>query len=98
MAVFQVPEERVDAAGKRLAEYEEISHCYRRPRLADWPYDLFAMVHGRSDDEVRAFVGRAARDLGLEDYDILFSTAEYKKKSFEYFTEVPRVLPEGQKT
>ena len=97
MAVFQVPEERVDAAGKRLAEYEEISHCYRRPRLADWPYDLFAMVHGRSDAEVREFVARAARDLGLEDYDILFSTAEFKKKSFEYFTEVPKVLPEGQK-
>jgi heme b synthase len=98
MAVFQVPEERVDAAGKRLAEYEEISHCYRRPRLSDWPYDLFAMVHGRSEAEVRAFVGRAAHDLGLENYDILFSTAEYKKKSFEYFAEAPRVLPEGQKT
>ena len=97
MAVFQVPEERVDAVGKRLAEYEEISHCYRRPRLADWAYDLFAMVHGRSNAEVRAFVGRAARDLGLENYDILFSTAEYKKKSFEYFTEVPRALPEGEK-
>jgi radical SAM protein with 4Fe4S-binding SPASM domain len=97
MAVFQVPDSRVDAAGKRLAEYEEISHCYRRPRLADWPYDLFAMVHGRSDDEVREFVARAARDLGLADYDILFSTAEFKKKSFEYFAEVPSVLPEGQK-
>ena len=63
MAVFQVPEERADAAGRRLAEYEEISHCYRRPRMADWPYDLFAMVHGRSDEEVQEFVARAARDL-----------------------------------
>jgi heme b synthase len=96
MTVFQVPEERVDAVGRRLAECEEISHCYRRPRLADWPYDLFAMVHGRSDAEVRAFVARVAHDLGLEEYDILFSTAEYKKKSFEYFSEVPRVLPEGR--
>jgi radical SAM protein with 4Fe4S-binding SPASM domain len=97
MAVFQVPEERADAAGRRLAEFEEISHCYRRPRLPDWPYDLFAMVHGRSEAEVRAFVERAACELGLQNYDILFSTAEYKKKSFEYFAEAPRVLPEGQK-
>jgi DNA-binding Lrp family transcriptional regulator len=97
MAVFQVPEERVDAVGRRLAECEEISHCYRRPRLADWPYDLFAMVHGGSEEEVRAFVGRMASDLGLENYDILFSTAEYKKKSFEYFTEVPGVFAEGRK-
>ncbi len=97
MAVFEVAEDRADAAGRRLAEYEEISHCYRRPKMADWPYELFAMVHGRSEAEVRAFVARAARDLGLENYDILFSTAEYKKRSFEYFAEAPKVLPEGQK-
>jgi DNA-binding Lrp family transcriptional regulator len=98
MAVFQVPDGRLDAAGRRLAENEEISHCYRRPRLADWPYELFAMVHGRSEAEVRAFVGRAARDLEIKDYDILFSTVEYKKESLEFFAEVPRILPEGPKT
>ena len=40
MAVFRVPEELADAAGERLAEQEEVSHCYRRPRMPDWPYDF----------------------------------------------------------
>ena len=66
MAVFAVPEERVDAAGARLAERNEVSHCYRRPRLADWPYDLFAMVHGRSEEQVRAFVRQGRAGLGSE--------------------------------
>jgi hypothetical protein len=30
-----------------------VSHCYRRPRrLPDWPYNLFAMLHGRTRAEV----------------------------------------------
>ena len=73
--------------GRRLAERPEISHCYRRPALEDFPYNLFAMIHGRSADEVREVATQAAERLALSDYDVLFSTAEYKKESMRYFTE-----------
>jgi DNA-binding Lrp family transcriptional regulator len=32
-----------------------VSHCYRRPRRTDWRYNLFAMVHGRSGDEINNY-------------------------------------------
>ena len=37
--------------------------------------------------EVRAIATQAAEELGLAGFDVLFSTAEYKKESMRYFTE-----------
>ena len=87
MAVFAAAEDRIDPLGARLAREGRISHCYRRPTLPDWPYNLFAMVHGRTEAEVRQFVAGLARELGLDRYDILFSTEEYKKVSMRFFVE-----------
>ena len=59
-----------------------MSHCYRRPReLPRWPYNLFAMLHGRSREEVEAqrielrlLLGDASRAD-----DVLYSSAILKK-------------------
>jgi len=85
MAVFRVPPERIDEVGKSLAGHSEVSHCYRRPPLPAFDYNLFAMVHGQSADEVRAAVAKLAEQLHLSDYQVLFSAAEYKKTSMSYF-------------
>ena len=87
MAVFRVPAERVDAVGESLAQHAEISHCYRRAAAPGWDHNLFAMVHGHSTAEVRQFVARVAAEHDVPDYDILFSTVEYKKTSMRYFLE-----------
>ncbi len=87
MAVFQVDDNRIDAMGEKMAEHPEISHCYRRPTLDDWDYNLFAMVHGRGQAQVRRFVESLADELGISEYDVLFSTTEYKKTSMKYFLE-----------
>ena len=87
MAVFRVPPERVDEAGRALARYPQVSHCYRRPPLPEWDYNLFAMVHGPAADDVGPLVARMAAELDVPDYDILFSTVEYKKTSMKYFCE-----------
>lgn len=83
MSVWDVPDERVAEIGRALGARPEVTHCYRRPRRPLlWPYNLFAMVHGRSRDEVRAAVERIAADLGLAacPHDILFSTRILKKR------------------
>jgi DNA-binding Lrp family transcriptional regulator len=87
MAVFRTPDSNVNAAGRRLAELPAVSHCYRRPPLEGFPYNLFAMVHGHTEDEVRQAVAEMAERSGLKDYDILFSTTEFKKVSMRYFVE-----------
>ncbi|RTM14336.1 MAG: Lrp/AsnC family transcriptional regulator, partial [Bradyrhizobiaceae bacterium] len=46
-----------------------------------WPYNLFAMVHGRTRDEVRAKVAEIAVLVGpaARAHEVLFSTRILKK-------------------
>jgi len=82
MSVWDVPDELITAVGREVGELDIVSHCYHRPRqLPDWPYNLFAMVHGHSQDEVRRKVGQIVERLGarVRGFDILFSTRILKK-------------------
>ena len=55
MSVWDVADEAVDELGRAVGALPFVTHCYRRPRrLPDWPYNLFAMVHGRSRAETAA--------------------------------------------
>lgn len=82
MSVWDVADERVDALGAAVGALPFVSHCYRRPRhLPDWPYNLFAMLHGRSREEVQVQADQVAALLGdaCRGHDILYSTAILKK-------------------
>ena len=82
MSVWDVADERVDELGERIGQLPFVSHCYRRPRKPSvWPYNLFAMLHGRSRDEVEAQAQQVAALLGdaCRAHDILYSTAILKK-------------------
>lgn len=82
MTVWDVPDEQVDVLGKRIGALDCVSHCYHRPRhLPQWPYNLFAMVHGRSREEVEAKANTIAGLLGENNraHTILYSTRILKK-------------------
>ncbi len=82
MTVWDVADKRVDELGGYVGSLDFVTHCYRRPRaLPDWPYNLFAMVHGSSRDEVRDKAARIGALLGEASRggDILFSTRILKK-------------------
>ena len=82
MTVWDVADERVDELGAAVGALDFVTHCYRRPRaLPDWPYNLFAMVHGSSRDEVGDKARQIAELLGsaCRAGDILFSTRILKK-------------------
>ena len=82
MTVWDVDDESVDSLGERVGALPFVSHCYRRPRhRPDWPFNLFAMLHGhsraeveRQRDAVRAVLGAACRSD-----EVLYSTAILKK-------------------
>jgi DNA-binding Lrp family transcriptional regulator len=82
MSVWDVPDEDAARVGRLLAARAEVSHCYKRPRAAGWPYNLFAMVHGRDRNSVVETVERIGRDVGILDrrHEILFSTRLLKKR------------------
>jgi DNA-binding Lrp family transcriptional regulator len=82
MSVWDVPDEKVIEAGVKVGALDFVSHCYQRPRhLPAWPYNLFAMVHGRSRQEVEDKVASIARllDGTSRSHKVLFSTRILKK-------------------
>ncbi len=82
MSVWDVPGDRIGELGPRVGALDFVSHCYRRPRRPPlWPYNLFAMVHGRSRDEVEEKVAVIAALLGdaCRAHEVLYSTRILKK-------------------
>ncbi len=82
MTVWDVDDARVDALGERVGALPFVTHCYRRPReLPGWPFNLYAMLHGRSRDEVERQRGDVRALLGAANRrdDVLYSSAILKK-------------------
>lgn len=82
MSVWDIPDEAVSEAGRQVGALDFVSHSYRRPRHPPiWPYNLFAMVHGRARAEVEAKVARIAELLGSLDrgHEVVYSTRILKK-------------------
>ena len=82
MSVWDFPDDLASELGHRLGERPEVTHAYRRPRGPGWPYNVFAMAHGRTREDVVATVERIAGELqvGAYPHDVLFSTRLLKKR------------------
>jgi DNA-binding Lrp family transcriptional regulator len=82
MTVWDVEDALVDSLGEQIGKLSFVSHCYRRPRcLPEWPYNLFAMVHGATRSDVETSAGEIASVLGkaCRARDILYSSRILKK-------------------
>ena len=82
MSVWDVEDAKVEEFGRQIGALDFVSHCYRRPRhLPRWPYNLFAMLHGRSREVVIQQAQQIAELLGsaLRQHDVLYSTQILKK-------------------
>jgi siroheme decarboxylase len=89
MAVWRVPEERLEEVGPQMAAFKAVSHCYRRPVYPDWPYSIFTMVHARSREACEETIAAIAVETGFTAPDeraVLYSTLEYKKIRLVYYT------------
>ena len=86
MGVWKMPEEDAAELGYRIASFPQVTHCYQRPVYEDWPYRVFSMVHARTEEKVRELIQNISSETGLREYDILFSTREFKKTRVPYFT------------
>ena len=86
MVAWIVDEAESEAAGEFAAKNPRISHVYFRPTSApDWPYTLYTMVHGRSEEECREVIDELRRGTTLDEYAVLDSLEELKKTSMTYF-------------
>jgi DNA-binding Lrp family transcriptional regulator len=73
--------------GKIMAAHQQVSHCYERQTAPQWPYSVYTMIHGRTEEEARTAARSIAEETGLEDYAVLTSTREFLKRRPIYFAE-----------
>lgn len=86
MVGWKVAPELVEECGAIAARHSHISHVYYRPSAApDWPYELYTMVHGRSEQECLDVAQELIATTPLREYAILKSLKELKKISMTYF-------------
>lgn len=64
MSVWDVDDAHLPHLGPLLGSQPFVSHCYRRPRREGWHYNLFAMVHGRSAEEIEDYRAQIRQLLG----------------------------------
>ncbi|QFU82666.1 siroheme decarboxylase subunit beta [Natronorubrum aibiense] len=86
MTVWNVPDGVVDEVGPEVAALPFVTHCYERPRHDGvWPYNFFAMTHGRSETESQQRIEQVREtmqahwDVTDDDWDSLFSSQILKK-------------------
>lgn len=85
MVAWVVPDDRIEEAGRILAKFREVTHCYQRRPQKDWKYNLYTMIHGENRAECHKIAQRMSRRIGIDEYALLFSEEEFKKTSMEYF-------------
>ena len=89
MCCFRLPGDTTEA-GRALASLASVTHCYERPSVQEFPYNLFAMVHGASTEEAQALFAQLKERLSAlpappEAAVMLLSTREYKKTSMAFY-------------
>jgi siroheme decarboxylase len=85
MSAWDVPPERIEEVGVALAELPEVSHCYAREVDAQFPFSLYAMIHGPDPSACAELAEATAERLGLPTPAMLQSTREFKKCRLRYF-------------
>lgn len=101
MTVWDVADEHIAALGQAVGALPFVSHCYQRPRRPGWPYNLFAMVHGRAQHEIDAQREQIRELLGaaLRMHEMLVSRRILKKTGLRLAgaqrAQAPQPTPEG---
>ena len=94
MIVWKVDKDKIPEVGATLGSFPQVSHCYERPTYPDWPYNVFSMIHCKTHDEAYDVAKTIQDQIHVDDYNILFSTREFKKTRVEYFVENSFTLEE----
>ena len=84
MTAWDIEPGRLDEIGAAFAATSFVSHCYARPRHDSWPYNFYAMVHGKTQQELDDQVAALSALAGATP-KVLVSTKEFKKASPVYF-------------
>jgi len=79
--------EYIDTWGKKFAGLAEITHCYRRKLHRDWPYELYTMIHAKTEKEMTDLLTNMKAMAPGAVPVFLKTMYEFKKTSMKFFLE-----------
>ena len=85
MVVWKVPAERAEEVGREMANSRWVTHCYERPTFPEFPYSHYTMIHATTREQCEEIATDISKATGIGDYQLLYSTREYKKTRVRYF-------------
>ncbi len=86
MVAWQVAPNDRDTFGEQAARLPTVSHVYFRPSPSpEWPYTLYTMVHGRTEDECARTIAHLKAAWPTTPSVVLATKQELKKVSMRYF-------------
>jgi DNA-binding Lrp family transcriptional regulator len=80
----EVPEDKIIEAGEALTRFGAVSHCYERKTVEDWPYNLYAMMHGKSMGEIQHLISKFTEAQRIDSFELLPTAAELKKEPVKH--------------
>lgn len=84
MVAWKVTLEDADRVGKIMAGFDEVSHCYLRNTPEEFSYNLFSMIHARSNEQIDGLLKELVSRTGISDYIVIKSVRELRKVSMKY--------------
>ncbi len=83
LVAWEIPEERIDEFEGVIQDLAEVSHGYERVSYPEWRYNVYTMIHGHSKDECLGVAERISSAIKIEDYILLFTKRELKKRKLD---------------
>jgi DNA-binding Lrp family transcriptional regulator len=87
MVAWEVDTADADRAGRIMAGFDAVSHCYLRKTAPGLPYRLYTMIHAGGDAGLWAVIDSIKKETGLGSLTVLTSVREFKKTSPDYLDE-----------
>jgi DNA-binding Lrp family transcriptional regulator len=87
MAVWDIPDAEVEMRAQEFLRNPAVTLCYsRRRQPPDWPYNLFCMIHARTERDAYATIDdiNLVSDTGLCRQSVLFSTRCFKQSGARF--------------
>jgi DNA-binding Lrp family transcriptional regulator len=85
LSIWKIPKSKFARLKEIISALKEISHAYERKSYPHWPFNFYAMIHGKSEFECQKVAKKISNILELNSYQLMFSKKEFKKTSMEYF-------------
>jgi len=97
MVVWDIDEEDAIKIGEEAASFSAVSHCYLRPKYENWKYNLFTMVHGKTQEDTQNVIDSISKTIKYKSNMALYSSREFKKTRIKYFSNEFYIWEENNK-